>query len=175
MSAPTVLGKRAAEQTEVGGIVVPAHFGDPAQEYEAARHGAGLAHHARRALVRIGGEDRGKFLQGLLTNNVEGLAPGEGCQALLLDTKGHVRGALDLWAESDAIFAGCDVGFIEDALPGLTKYILAADVQIDDLWPGQTVLALMGAAADDVLAAAGAEAPAEADRRRRVPAGSAPR
>lgn len=162
MSAPAVLGGRAAEQTEVGGIEVPAHFGDPSREYEAARHGAGLAHRAGRALFRIGGAGRSKFLQGLLSNDVEALAPGEGCQALFLDTKGHVRGALDLWAESDAIIAGCDAGFIDDALPDLTKYILAADVQVDDLRPDQTVLALMGAAADDVLAAVGAQAPAAA-------------
>jgi len=168
MRAPAVLEQRAAEPTEIGGITVPAHFGDPLREYEAARQGAGLTHRAGRGLVRIGGEDRSKFLQGLLSNNVEALAPGEGCQALLLDTKGHVRGALDLWAESDAIIIGCDAGFIEEALPDLTKYILAADVQIDDLGPEQTVLALMGAAADDVLAAAGGgQAPVEAARAHR--------
>jgi folate-binding protein YgfZ len=167
MSAPAVLAGRAAEQTEVGGIVVPAHFGDPVREDEAAGHGAGLTHRAGRALVRIGGEDRSKFLQGLLTNDIEALAPGEGCQALFLDTKGHVRGALDLWDEGDGIIAGCDAGFVDDALPDLTRYILAADVQIDDLRPDFTVLALMGATADDVLARAGAEAPVDAERAHR--------
>ena len=167
MRAPVVFGGRAAEHIEVGGNLVPAHFGDPLREYEAARQGAGLAHRAGRGLVRIGGKDRSKFLQGLLSNNVEALAPGEGCQALLLDTKGHVRGALDVWAENDAIIAGCDAGFIEDALRELTKYILAAEVQIDDLRPDQTVLALMGAAADAVLAGAGGQAPAAVARAHR--------
>ena len=45
---------------------------------------------------------------------------------------GHVRGVLDLWAEEDAIVAGCDVGFVEAVLPDLAKYVLGADVSIED-------------------------------------------
>ncbi len=164
MSVPTAVADRAAEVTEVAGAVVAAHFGDPDQEYEAARHGVGLAHRSRRALVRISGSDRSKFLQGLLTNDVADLAPGEGRPALFLDIKGHVRGVLDLWAEEDAIVAGCDIGFVEAVLPDLAKYVLGADVSVEDRRGLETVIAVHGARSDDSLARAGIDVPDESPR-----------
>lgn len=43
------------------------------------------------ALLWVEGADAAGFLQGLLTNDVAALAPGQSCRALLLDAKGHVR------------------------------------------------------------------------------------
>ena len=123
MTSPAVVADRAVEVTKVAGATVAAHFGDPGREYEAARHGVGLAHRSRRALFRVSGSDRCKFLQALLTSDVSGLERGEGQASLFLDTKGHVRGVLDLWAEDDAVLAGCDVGFVESVLPDLERYV----------------------------------------------------
>ena len=164
MSVPVAVADRAAEFTEVAGASVAAHFGDPDQEYEAAHHGVGLAHRSRRALVRVSGSDRSKFLQGLLTSDVADLAPGEGRAALFLDTKGHVRGVLDLWSEEDAIVAGCDVGFVESALPDVAKYVLAADVSIEDRRGLETVIAVHGAGSEESLARAGIDMPDESPR-----------
>lgn len=41
-------------------------------------------------LVWVEGPDADGFLQGLLTNDVTGLAAGESCRALLLDSTGHI-------------------------------------------------------------------------------------
>ena len=108
MSIGAALDERAGEHTEVAGTAIPLHFGDPASEYSAARETAALCHRARRALIRVTGADHRKLLHGLLTTNVESLTAGDGRQALFLDTKGHVLGALDLWAEDDATVIGCD-------------------------------------------------------------------
>jgi len=159
---PAVIANRAAEVTEVAGATVAAHFGDPGREYEAARHGVGLAHRSRRALFRVSGSDRSKFLQALLTSDVAGLKEGEGQASLFLDNKGHVRGALDLWAEDDAVLAGCDVGFVESVLPDLGRYVLGADVSIEDRRDQETVIAVHGAGSEDSLSGAGFPIPAEA-------------
>ena len=42
-------------------------------------------------LVVVSGPDATSFLQGQLTNDVEALAPGEGCYSALLDRKGKIR------------------------------------------------------------------------------------
>lgn len=162
MTFPAVIANRAAEVTEVAGATVAAHFGDPGREYEAARHGVGLAHRSRRALFRVSGSDRSKFLQALLTSDVAGLKEGEGQASLFLDNKGHVRGALDLWAEDDAVLAGCDVGFVESVLPDLGRYVLGADVSIEDRRDQETVIAVHGAGSEDSLSGAGFPIPAEA-------------
>ena len=162
MTFPAVIANRAAEVTEVAGATVAAHFGDPGREYEAARHGVGLAHRSRRALFRVSGSDRSKILQALLTSDVAGLKEGEGQASLFLDNKGHVRGALDLWAEDDAVLAGCDVGFVESVLPDLGRYVLGADVSIEDRRDQETVIAVHGAGSEDSLSGAGFPIPAEA-------------
>jgi folate-binding protein YgfZ len=155
MSAPAVLAERAAEHVQLGGISVAAHFGDPAREYRAAREGLALACRADRALFRVAGTERGKFLQGLLTNDVASLQPGAGSQALFLDNKGHVRGVLDVWAREEAIIVGCEQRFIDEVLPDLARYVLAADVQIADLREEESVLAVVGAGIDEPLGRAG--------------------
>lgn len=162
MIFPAVVADRAVEVTKVAGATVAAHFGDPGREYEAARHGVGLAHRSRRALFRVSGSDRCKFLQALLTSDVSGLERGEGQASLFLDNKGHVRGVLDLWAEDDAVLAGCDVGFVESVLPDLERYVLAADVSIEDRRDHETVIAVHGAESEDSLSGAGLPIPAEA-------------
>jgi folate-binding protein YgfZ len=45
-------------------------------------------------LVWVDGPDAASFLQGLLTNDVAALASGGSCPALILDNKGHIRGAM---------------------------------------------------------------------------------
>jgi len=132
---------------------------DPAVSYGAARRGVALARRADRALVRVGGADRAKFLQGLLSNDVGGLPAGGGCRALFLDNKGHVRAVLDLWAGDNAIVIGSETRFVDEVLPDLTRYILAADVAVTDLRPDTAVLALLGPQADAVLRRAGAAPP----------------
>lgn len=132
----------------------------PAAGYDAAHRGVGLSRRTGRALVRVSGEDRVKFLQGLLTNDVAGPAPGGGCRSLFLDNKGHVRAVLDLWAGAEAIVIGSETRFVDDVLPDLSRYVLAADVGIADLRPEKSVLALLGPEADAALGRAGVTPPA---------------
>lgn len=164
MSLPAAVADSVVEVAEIAGTTVAAHFGDPAREYEGARHGVGLAHRSQRALVRVSGSDRYKFLQALLTNDVSGLAVGEGQQSLFLDNKGHVRGVLDLWAEDDSIMVGCDVGFAESVLPDLERYVLAADVSIEDRRGHDTVIAVHGTGSEDSVPRTGIGMPGESAR-----------
>ena len=45
-----------------------------------------------RAAIAVTGPEAADYLQGQLTNDVEGIAPGEGRYAALLDRKGHLQG-----------------------------------------------------------------------------------
>ena len=55
--------------------LLPAHFGDPAGEYTAARSSAGLVDLSRRGLLQCTGPDRLSFLQGMLSNDLRALQP----------------------------------------------------------------------------------------------------
>ena len=60
-------------------------------QYRALREGAGLLDRSERARIAVSGSEAAEFLQGQLTNDVEALAPGEGCYSALLDRKGKIR------------------------------------------------------------------------------------
>jgi aminomethyltransferase len=164
MSAPAVLEERAAASTQVGGIAIPLHFGDPTGEYEAARSRVAICHRAHRGVVRLSGADHRTFLNGMLSSNVVTLTAGDGRQALFLDSKGHVRAALDLWADDESITIGCEAAFVDESLADLTRYILAADVRVEDLGATHSVLALVGPEADGLLSKAGMHAPPSSPR-----------
>jgi folate-binding protein YgfZ len=159
MSVPAAVAARAAELIDIDGTSVAAHFGDPDGEYRAARERVAVMPRPWRSLVRFEGDDRQRFLQGVVSNDVVGLAPGDGCRALFLDVKGHVRADLDLWAEAEAIVAGSEVGFAERTLADLARYILAASVKVDDRGAGEAIIGVIGPGAEALLAGAGLELP----------------
>src|SRR5689334_2774050 len=59
-------------------------------QYRELREGAGLLERAERVTLEVRGPDAAEFLQGQVTNDVEALAPGQGCYAAMLNPKGHV-------------------------------------------------------------------------------------
>ena len=61
------------------GQPVVASYGDPAGEYAAAREAAALVDLPRRAVLEASGPQRQKFLQGMLSHDVAGRQPGQGC------------------------------------------------------------------------------------------------
>lgn len=66
--------------------------------------GGGAAVRGRAALVWVEGPDAAGFLHGLLSNDVEGLAPGAATRALLLDAKGHVQADLRVRRDAEHAF-----------------------------------------------------------------------
>ena len=70
--------------------------------YRALTEGCGLVDRSERGKLALTGPDAKTFLQGQVTNDIEGLEPGRGCYAALLTHKGKMLGdlrALDLGDE----------------------------------------------------------------------------
>ncbi len=60
-------------------------------QYRQLREECGLLDRSGRGKLLVSGADAAEYLQGQLTNDVEALAPGDGCYAALLDRKGHMQ------------------------------------------------------------------------------------
>ena len=71
--------------------------------YDALRNGAAWRVPDDRGWIAVGGADRARFLQGLLTNDVVALAPGTGCYAAYLTPQGRMIADMHLLAEPDRI------------------------------------------------------------------------
>jgi aminomethyltransferase len=99
-------------------------------EYGALRSHAGVFALDDRVLVRATGTDRAGFLQGMLTNDVARLHPGDGCAALLLTIQGRVVADVRVAAVDDALLLDVDRGAREAFVAALERLIIADDVEL---------------------------------------------
>lgn len=148
---------RGAESVEVDGRTVAAHFGDAAAEYEALRSAAGIVELPWSERLRVTGGDRIGFLQGMLSNDVAGLATGAGCRALLLNEQGRALADLAVLAGDDCV-ALDGVGAVSVVRAALDRFIVADDVELAEGVPTR-LFAVIGPEAEAVLARIGWPAP----------------
>jgi len=123
----------------------------------AVREGAGLFALSSRGVIEVGGDDRARWLNGMLTNDIEALDEGasrSGCYALLLTREGRLVTDLHVLALRDAILLELERGAVGECLAHLGKYIVADDVVPADRSEAERRLALEGPRAGEVLAAA---------------------
>jgi glycine cleavage system T protein len=137
------------------GIELPERFSDPVAEYQAVREKAGLIDLSFRSQVRMTGEDRVSFLQGMISNDVKALRPGTGCPATLLTEQGRLVADLRVYALDNALLLEVDTRIKEKVIEALSRFIIADDVELEDLSKQQVTLALQGPASAQVLTAAG--------------------
>ncbi len=83
-----------------------------------------------RAVVRVSGEDRFKFLQGLITNDVNKLLPNEGLYACMLTPQGKYFADFFLTLDEDSILLDMPALRQEEILKKLNLYKLRSAVTI---------------------------------------------
>ncbi|NGZ02714.1 MAG: glycine cleavage system protein T [Nitrospira sp. WS238] len=109
---------------EVTGWEMPAHYGDMAAEHRAVRQAVGIADLSHRGKLRITGEDRVKWLQSVISNDILPLQPGQGRYSSLLTHKGKVLTYFRLYMQNEAVMME-DVGEIgETTFQVLRKFLL---------------------------------------------------
>lgn len=123
----------------------------------AVREGAGVFDLRDRRLIVVTGPLRQKFLHGIVSNDVQSRAAGQGVRASLMDVKGHLVAFLRVLVDASEVvieIAGDQADTVEKLL---VHYRVAAPVRFrrDDA----VVIGLVGARAADVLAAVGAPLP----------------
>ena len=121
-----------------------------ARELAALRDGAALSPLAERAMLCARGGDRTSFLQGMLANDVAGLVPSQGTYSLLLSEQGRVVADLYVLAFADATWLDLPAASRERVRAALERFIVADDVELEDV--ALTGFALRG---DGALAAVG--------------------
>jgi len=109
---------------DVAGWEVPAHYGDVAAEHRAVRQTVGIADLSHRGKIRVTGDDRVKWLQSIISNDILSLKPGHGLYSSLLTHKGKMLTYFRLYMQSEAVMLE-DVGEIgETTFQTLRKFLL---------------------------------------------------
>ena len=90
-----------------------------------------VAHLEDRAVIAVTGPEARPFLQGLITNDVERLAPGTGVYAALLTPQGKILFDFFLVEGDGAILVDCLAGVRDALLKRLTMYKLRSKIIIE--------------------------------------------
>jgi folate-binding protein YgfZ len=142
------------------GQPVVASYGDASGEYEAAHvGGAAVADLSLRAVLEASGPSRQKLLQGMLTNDIAGRRPGQGCPAALLTARGAVQALVRALVAEDVVVLETDVDRLGVLQKALEHHRVAAPVRFA-VRP-IAVLAVLGPGAPGALRAAGVSSPPE--------------
>lgn len=122
-------------------------------EYEAITRpgGVGLIDRPGFAVLQLIGDDRRTFLQGMVSNDVAALAPGQGCRAAFLDPTGHVQAYLRVHALPDALLLETDPRAAPKLAETLDKFLIMEDVEIADVSGDWAYLSVLGEGARDAL------------------------
>ena len=120
-------------------------------DYELLTESAGCVDRSDRAKFLVRGGEAAEFLQGQVSNDVEALAPGSGCYAVILNHKGKLRTDLRVLRGEDFIWL--DTEAIGHAVLAhmLRTYTLGRDVQWEDLTGARTLVSVVGPAARELF------------------------
>src|ERR1035438_8647800 len=93
-------------------------------EYLALREGAAVLDFSSRGKIAFTGEDRVRWLHGMVTNDVKGLGPGQGCYWFVLDAQGHIKADANIVAEPERLILDCAAEFTEPLAALLDRFII---------------------------------------------------
>jgi tRNA-modifying protein YgfZ len=148
--------KAGATFTEEAGYVIPAHFGDPAAEYQQARNGAVLFDQSHRGKVELTGPEAALFLHNLCTNDVTGMPVGAGCEAFLTTAKAKVVSHLYVFHlllhdGRPALWLDVAPGTSEKVIQHLDHFVISEQVEFADRTREFAQMHLAGTQAHHVL------------------------
>ena len=86
-----------------------------------------------RTLLKITGEDRTRFLNGQVTQDLKKLLPGQAVRAAVITAKGKLEADCRIGATADALWIETDAPLRESLRTRLEKFIVADDVIVEDV------------------------------------------
>src|SRR5207245_7098930 len=104
-----------------------------------------------RVKLRVSGADRLRFLNGQLTNDARKATETNAIEACVLNTKGKMEAHLFLHAQAQSFVLDSDPALQPSLQSRLERYIIADDVQIEDVTAGLSIFHVVGPFPPDYL------------------------
>jgi folate-binding protein YgfZ len=126
-----------------------------AADYEALTSRCGLVDRSERGKLLLTGPEAKDFLHGQVSNDVLGLAPGDGCYAAFLTHKGKMLGDLRVLDGGDAgLWLDTERLTLQELFNMVRRFKLGRAVELHKRTLERALLSLAGPAADDVAGTA---------------------
>ena len=125
----------------------------PALQLAALLQSTGIAPLDRTGWIRVTGEDRVRWLNGMVTNAIQDLAPGTGNYNFILSVQGRIQGDANIFpppaeAPPDSASADLLIETRSQAVPGLItlldRFIIMDDVELADISAHRTGILIAG-------------------------------
>ncbi|HEV2577149.1 MAG TPA: folate-binding protein [Acidobacteriaceae bacterium] len=124
-------------------------------ELDAILHGAAVASLDDRAFLRVTGSDATRWLNGMVTNSVQALGPGEGCYAFLLNAQGRILGDCTIYREPDGAQPAFVLATSKQQIDAIQKhldhFIIMDDVELTPMKRYNHTALIIGPEAPQVL------------------------
>ena len=141
------------------GAETPSAFADPRAEFAALRTGCGILDLSWRAKLVVAGEDRVRWLNGVVTNNTRDLPLNHGNYSFLLNAQGRVQADLVAYNRGEYYLVATDVRQSARIREFFDRYIIMDDVEVTEITEKLASLALAGPKSQEALAKAGMKLP----------------
>ena len=125
-------------------------FSSPEQEFAALREGCGVFDLGWKARARVEGQDRVRWLNGMISNNIRDLQPGHGVYAFVLNPQGRIQGDLYAFAQSDSILLETEASQAT-LFASLKRYIIMDKVTLTDVSEEMSAVGVQGPGAAELL------------------------
>ena len=148
-----------AVNSQIINTIPPRDYGDVRAEYEAIRNGVAVLDLSLTAKLEVSGKNAVQFINGLVTNDVKSLQPGEGALAAFLNVQGKVV-SLCRFYRTDGLaddLAGAhflleyDVTNREAIFKNLSRFVLAGEFFVKDVSDERALLSVQGPKAAELL------------------------
>jgi folate-binding protein YgfZ len=117
---------------EFSGCVLTEGFSDFDREYRAAKEWVALFDTNWQAVITLAGPDRVRYLNAILSNDIQSLEEGRGVLALLLNPHGHILAELEVYKQADKLLTLSHASVRERTVATLDKFIIMDDVELAD-------------------------------------------
>lgn len=133
------------------GRITPRVFTDAASEFASLVHAAAVFDLGYLTRISITGEDRLRWLNGMVTNTVQSLPQGYGNYTLILNAQGRIQGDGYVYREANRLLLETDRSQSPRLIPHLDHFIIMDDVELQELDASNTALGLAGPQAPNIL------------------------
>jgi len=136
---------------EYAGAETVLNFGSAAEELDALRHGCGVFDLGWRGKLVVSGEDRVRWLNGMVSNNTRDLRQDFGNYNFVLSPQGRIQGDLLAFQRGEFYVLETEASQVGAIREFFERYIIMDDVEIGDISAGLTSIGIGGPRAAAVL------------------------
>ncbi len=122
-----------------------------APQLAALLQNVGLSHLHNTGWIRVTGEDRVRWLNGMVTNSIQDLEPGQGTYNFFLSVQGRIQGDATIFSSPEDLLMETSSDQLTGLITLLDRFIIMDDVELADISNTRSGLQVAGPKAAQLM------------------------